>query len=92
MDTPSIVGHRRPGRRRQKPPTADDTVGSRLWAAIWYGPESKAKGAMVARFGKGNCSNWARRSRKPEGDVRSEIEKLTGISYHAWAMQAAVEA
>jgi hypothetical protein len=46
---------------------------------------------MLARFRANNCSNWARRHRKPHGDVRHEIEALTGIAARTWTMVATVK-
>lgn len=75
--------------RRKKKLLVAKTLGSQLWAAIWFGDsEDLRRKAMLKQFGASNCSNWARQSRKPEGDARPVIERLTDIQIEAWSMPA----
>jgi hypothetical protein len=60
------------------------TKGSELFGVIWRGPDTAVRLALVDKFGTSNCSNWALRRRKPHGDVRHDIAKITGIAVEAW--------
>ena len=88
MDTHVAPAHVRRARRTKRLPLVEETLGSRMFQAIWDGPVSKQRDALLERFGPHNCSNWARRIRRPCGDYRPKIEELTGIRADAWIVQA----
>jgi len=64
------------------------TVGQKKWAAIWRGADNAVRLAMIDEFGSSNCSAWALRKRKPHGDLRPRIKKITGIDIEAWSKSA----
>jgi hypothetical protein len=69
------------------PPLGDDThkkfgpsVGARMFAPIWNGPENALKARLREEFGSSLCSRWASEDRRPDGDSRATIEKITAVT------------
>jgi hypothetical protein len=80
----------RVSRRGRKPsatttPVVQATKGWELFKAIWFGPDSATRKRCADTFGSSNCSAWAYRRRKPEGDARVKLQVVTGIAQEAWA-------
>lgn len=85
MDNTARLSPARFGRKPHRPPQVEETLGSRLFAAIWFGPHTEKREALLQAFKPYNCSNWARCIKKPTGDFRPRIEKLAGIAQAAWS-------